>query len=317
MAGRSYTIGQVSRLSGISVRRLRFYADEGLLPPAGRTESGYRVFSDEDLVRIGLIRALREAGIGLAAIRAVLAERSSIRDVLDLRLEEIETQIASQRRLAAALRVALRSPAPTNDDLRRVWTMANLSISERRGVLERFFDKVADDPRISAKWKGWMLEMSELDLSEQPTTEQVDAWIELQALMADPAFIESLRENARDNNMRGLDMKIWQDVQDSLLAKAKAAVARGDSPTSAAGVEAGEEYLAGWARATGVEPDAAFRETMRRRTHVHKPNMKKYWHLIEVLGGLKNLRQRRQESWDNKAEWQWLGQCWGERLTQS
>ncbi|MGE0152882.1 MAG: MerR family transcriptional regulator [Reyranellaceae bacterium] len=317
MAGRSYTIGQVSRLSGISVRRLRFYADEGLLPPAGRTEGGYRVFSDEDLVRIGVIRALRDAGIGLEAIRSVLAEKSSIRDVLELRLREIDLQIAAQRRLASALRLALRSPEPTNDDLRRVWTMANLSTVEHRAVLERFFDKVADDPRIPAKWKGWMLEMSELDLPEEPTGEQVDAWVELQRLMTDEAFVESLRENAKDTNMRGLDMKIWQGVQDSLLAKAKEAVARGESPTSPSGMAVGEEFLTGWARATATEPDAEYLEQMRRRYLIHKPRMRRYWDLIEALGGLKNLRQRRQEGWDNKAEWDWIGQCYRARLAKN
>ncbi len=314
MTQRSYTIGQVARLSGVSVRKLRFYADEGLLPPAGRTGSGYRVFSDEDLVRIELIRALRDAGVSLSSIRSVLAERSSIRDVLELRLREIDIQIAAQRRLASALRLALRSTQPTNDDLRRVWTMANLSTTERRAVLERFFDKVSDDPRIPAKWKGWMLEMSDLDLPEEPTGEQIDAWVELQRLMSDEAFIESLRENAKDTNMRGLDMAIWQSVQDSLLAKAKDAVARKESPTSPVGMAVGEEFLAGWARATGTEPDAAYIEQMRRRYLIHKPRMSKYWDLIETLGGLKNLRQRRQEGWDNKAEWDWIGQCYRARL---
>lgn len=195
--------------------------------------------------------------------------------------------------------------------------MANLSISERRGVLERFFDKVADDPRIPEKWKGWMLDMSELDLSEEPSTEQIDAWIELQGLMADPSFVESLRENAKDTNMRGLDMAIWQGVQDSLLVKAKDAVARKESPTSPAGDAVGEEFLVGWARATGTEPDADYYEQMRRRYLIHKPNMKKYWDLIEVLGGLKNLRERRKEGWENKAEWDWIGQCYRARLMQN
>ncbi|MFX9257954.1 MerR family DNA-binding transcriptional regulator, partial [Acinetobacter baumannii] len=46
MTQRTYSIGEAARLSGMSVRKLRFYSDQGLLPPAGRTASGYRVFTD-------------------------------------------------------------------------------------------------------------------------------------------------------------------------------------------------------------------------------------------------------------------------------
>ncbi|WP_216361261.1 MerR family DNA-binding transcriptional regulator [Caulobacter mirabilis] len=48
MSEEMYTIGELSRLSGVSVRRLRFYSDKGLLPPATRTESGYRLYSEAD-----------------------------------------------------------------------------------------------------------------------------------------------------------------------------------------------------------------------------------------------------------------------------
>jgi DNA-binding transcriptional MerR regulator len=40
MNGKVYTIGELSGLSGVSVRRIRFYSDKGLLPPAARTATG-------------------------------------------------------------------------------------------------------------------------------------------------------------------------------------------------------------------------------------------------------------------------------------
>ena len=107
MKPRTYSIGEASRLSGISVRRLRFYADEGLLPPAGRTEGGYRVFTDSELVRLDLIRCLRDAGLGLDAILAVLSHELPLAEALKLRLEALEAEIAAQRRVASALRAAL------------------------------------------------------------------------------------------------------------------------------------------------------------------------------------------------------------------
>jgi hypothetical protein len=42
------TIGQLARRTGLSVKTIRWYSDQGLVPPAGRTASGYRLFGVED-----------------------------------------------------------------------------------------------------------------------------------------------------------------------------------------------------------------------------------------------------------------------------
>ena len=62
MTDNSHTIGEISELSGVSVRRIRFYSDKGLLPPVGRTSKGYRVYSEADLGS-GPIKVLADRGI--------------------------------------------------------------------------------------------------------------------------------------------------------------------------------------------------------------------------------------------------------------
>lgn len=292
MAERTYSIGQLARLSGVSARRLRFYADEGLLPSA-RTESGYRLFCDADLVRIDLIKHLRNADVSLNDIREVLARRSSIKDVLAFRLNEIETQIASQRRVALALRAALRSPEPTNDDLRRILTMLNLSQTDRRDVIARFFDKVADNLPVAPAWKDWMVDMSAPDLPDEPTAEQIDAWIELQAMLNDPNFLQLMREHAKDVQSRGTNKAVFDEMQKDLLQRAGDAMAQGLEPTSDLGRAIGEDFLKGWARAHGEEADADFYARMKRTYLEYKPASRRYWQLVKTLGG---LRQKRFES---------------------
>ena len=49
MAKERHSIGAVAKRTGISVKTLRFYADEGIVPPSGRSESGYRLYSDTDV----------------------------------------------------------------------------------------------------------------------------------------------------------------------------------------------------------------------------------------------------------------------------
>jgi DNA-binding transcriptional MerR regulator len=52
-------IGELSRLTGLPVRTIRFWSDEGLVPPEGRTPAGYRLYGPDALVRLGLVRTLR------------------------------------------------------------------------------------------------------------------------------------------------------------------------------------------------------------------------------------------------------------------
>jgi DNA-binding transcriptional MerR regulator len=106
MGVRSYTIGELARLSGQSVRRIRFYSDKGLLPSL-RTESNYRVYTDTDLAKLDLFLALREAGVSLDAIGKLLRHRLPLKEVLLTRLDTLEAEIATKRRAAIILRVTV------------------------------------------------------------------------------------------------------------------------------------------------------------------------------------------------------------------
>jgi DNA-binding transcriptional MerR regulator len=299
MKERTYTIGEVSRLSGISVRRLRFYSDEGLLPPAARTDSGYRVYSDADLVRLDLIRALRDAGIGLDAIREILSRRLSLAEALKLRLGALEAEIAAQRRVAAALRAALRFPEPTEADLRRLWTVTNLSHAERRAVIERFYDQVAQGAQMDPAWKRRMVEASTPELPDDPTPEQLDAWVELMAIVSDESFITQMRTNAEEVWNGEFDQAAYAEASTRVIAKARSAIDRGLEPASDIGGAIAREWLEGSARAMKREPDDAYMEWLRRKYREHHPRAAHYWELVAIMRGepVKNSPGQ---------EWQWI-----------
>ena len=270
MTHRTYSIGEASRLSGVSVRRLRFYSDQGLLPPAGRTESGYRVFTDSELVRLDLISCLRDAGLGLDAIREVLSKELSLTEALTLRLRALEAEIAAQRRIAAALRAALRSPELTEADLRRFWTMTKLSRDERRNVVEAFYERVSDGVNIDPKWMRQMIEASVPELPEDPTPAQCDAWIELSGMLSDPGFAANMRSNAKDIwDDATFDPIAWKTESDAILVKATEAIARGFEPTSETAQALAREWLEISARLTQRKPDADFRIWLRAKYQHH------------------------------------------------
>jgi DNA-binding transcriptional MerR regulator len=300
MTKRSYTIGQVARLSGIPVRRIRFYADQGLLPKVDRTESGYRLFDQADLARLELIGTLRQAGIGLEPIRAVLSRERSMGQILSLQLAEIESRIEAQKRVASVIRAALRTGEPTINHLRRISEMTTVSNAERVDVLRRFLDQVVSGATVDATWKEWMLDMSRPELPEDPSDAQIDAWIELSALLAEPGFIEKMRRNAEDSVVR-LKGDVLQETWQKIDARAKDAMSRGVEPGSAEGQSVAGDYLEGWARAQGAELDAENLRRMGRKTFEHTPNMRRYWELVRILKGQPLQRADEAASWIDQA----------------
>jgi MerR family transcriptional regulator, thiopeptide resistance regulator len=80
-AGQRYTVGEVARLAGVTVRTLHHYGDIGLLEPSDRTGAGYRQYSAADLDRLARILYYRDLGFPLDAIGTLLDEAA--RDGLD------------------------------------------------------------------------------------------------------------------------------------------------------------------------------------------------------------------------------------------
>lgn len=99
------TVKEVSELTGVSIRTLQYYDKIGLLEPAGRTESGYRLYDDTALERLQQILLFKELEFPLKEIREILSGPDFDRDqaldqqitLLTMRKEHIEHLIAFAR----------------------------------------------------------------------------------------------------------------------------------------------------------------------------------------------------------------------------
>ncbi|MBT2225397.1 MerR family transcriptional regulator [Nonomuraea sp. NEAU-A123] len=70
----SLSVGQVSRLAGVTVRTLHHYDEVGLLCPGERTAAGYRRYTEADLIRLQQVLLYRELGFALEEIAVILDE---------------------------------------------------------------------------------------------------------------------------------------------------------------------------------------------------------------------------------------------------
>lgn len=103
----NYTIKKVSEMTGLSIPTIRYYDKEGLLPDLQRKESGYRIFSDQDLEAIDLIECFKESGLTIREIRHFMSLVRQGDVTLDERLAIYQMHIARLEEKLAAVQNAL------------------------------------------------------------------------------------------------------------------------------------------------------------------------------------------------------------------
>ncbi len=103
-------IGEVARRSALPIKTIRFYSEEGLIHPIGRSEGGYRLFSEEVFAELTLIRTLKAMEIPLQDVRQILESRrsgvctcASLQETIRTKAGEIEQKITALRDLHSEL----------------------------------------------------------------------------------------------------------------------------------------------------------------------------------------------------------------------
>ncbi len=170
---RRWSIGEVARASGMTVRALYHYDGVGLLRASERTASGHRRYTEADLRRLYRLRALRSLGLSLEEIAGVLVASSdglaAIRDLLAAQLRMLEDEAERSRRLRHRLRGLLHQiddasmPGPE----RFMTTLEMISVfetsftTEQREQLARRRAELGPDAVEAAKteWAGLVEEL--------------------------------------------------------------------------------------------------------------------------------------------------------------
>ena len=99
-------IGEVAARTDLSLRSLRHWEEVGLLQPSGRTDGGFRLYTDDDVEKILVIRRMKPLGFSLDEMRAVMADLDTLgsdvassahRDAAGTRLEAIRDDALERR----------------------------------------------------------------------------------------------------------------------------------------------------------------------------------------------------------------------------
>ncbi|MGS2615936.1 helix-turn-helix domain-containing protein [Micromonospora sp. LZ34] len=223
-----FTIGQLARRTGLSVRTIRFWSDLDLLPPTGRSPGGYRLYDAAAVARLELLRTLRELGIGLDDARRIVDRQSTVRDVVQAHARALDAEIRTLRLRRAVLRSVTRRGS-TTEELRLVNDLARLSARERQQIIDDFVAEVFAGVDGPAAGLAQAMRALPADLPDEPTDEEVDAWLELAELVADPDFRRRVRQMAVAG---ATDAPVPPPEPMAKLELARAALAAGTEPAS-------------------------------------------------------------------------------------
>lgn len=272
--GRHLTIGQLARRSGVPVRTIRFWSDEGVLPETDRSPGGYRRYDARAVARLDLVRTLRELGLGLDDVRMVLERRRTVEDVAAAHVHAIDHQIRALRTQRAVCTLLARG-APTPRKAAIMNDLARLSAAERRTMIDEFVDAAfaGIDPDAPGAGIANAMRTMPVELPDDPTTEQVEAWVELAELVGDPAFRARVREMATAGAATATPPPL-----DAALVEEHggAALAAGIDPASPQGQEVLARIVPADLDRTGLADTLATFSDRR---------VERYWSLLGALNG--------------------------------
>lgn len=109
-------IGEAARASGVSAKMIRYYEQAGLIPPAGRTASGYRSYSEAEVHMLRFVRRARDLGFSVGEIGELLGlwrdrsrQSADVRRIASAHIEDLHRKIDSLRQMADTLQTLVDS----------------------------------------------------------------------------------------------------------------------------------------------------------------------------------------------------------------
>lgn len=273
------SIGELSRLTGVPVRTIRFYCDSGIVVST-RTTGGHRMFDKGTAVdRLLLVRRLRALGLGLAAIAAVLTGEQSMAEAIAAERAVVDVELGALAWRRASLR-AIENAVPA-ERATRLELLAGVSDGwSAHDAVVGFWRRILT-PMPSDMFEGF-ISMNVPDPLRDPTPEQVVGYAELVTLVAEPRFAAVVSQQLWRPGPTPIRDKV------GLLAgvaeacgMAESQIHAGCAPSSGRALD---RFVDAHATARGEHDTPGFRERLRAGRH-DDPRTQRYWRLTGEITG--------------------------------
>jgi DNA-binding transcriptional MerR regulator len=282
-----YSIGELARRTGLTVKAIRFYSERGIVASIGRNSAGHRLYDASALGRLEFLRTMRGLGLDLATIRTVLDGERSLAEVAAVHAEAVAVQISMLRVRQAVLAVAARHGA-TPEEMELMSRLARLSEDERRRLAGDFLSDVFGEVEADPHFAGISRSMTP-ELSDDADAVRIQAWVELAELARDRDFRAVMRQVVRDHateRARSGAMGVGRDLVATVCARVRPVMDSGTAPDSPEADAAVAGMTAHYARLMGHDDDIALRRRLvARLERANDPRRRRYMELLSRVNG--------------------------------
>lgn len=150
---KTWKVGELANLTGLTIRTLRYYDQIGLYSPSGYSDSGYRLYNESDISRLQQILVLKDLGLSLEKIKSIISDNDyNPSEILLLQIDRLKENIRIQQKLLKELQnvsnlMEMKEPL-TVENFTKLFGMMKQShekyFNERRTSMEYHFDKLGD-----------------------------------------------------------------------------------------------------------------------------------------------------------------------------
>lgn len=282
-----HSIGELSRRTGLTVKTIRYYSDQGIVPPTDRSPAGYRLYGRDALARLDLARTLRDLGLDLVTVRRVLDREASIPDVAEAHADALDVQIQTLRLRRAVLRAVARG-CPTTMEMDLMHRLATLSRTQQRRLVTDFVDDAFKSLDANPEFVA-LMRSALPELPDDPTPEQIGAWVELAELCQDADFGTAVRrmaeEQAQEPSQRDIG-GLHDGLDRAMRERIDEAVSAGVLPASAKNASLADSLGGLYGHAFTCAGDGDLRRWLLARLQMTvDPRAKRYWQLLATING--------------------------------
>lgn len=223
-----WSIGDLAKASGLTVRTLYHYDEIGLIVASERTASGHRRYTPDDVRHLYQVRSLRQLGLSLEEIRAALSSSDSLRPLFEAQLAALTAH--GQQVEALRSRIAALLDGHTSESL--LSTLELMSVYESYFTADQLTDMRARAAAIGtegvealkASWLELVRELRQHMADGTPATdprvvELSRRWDELGAKFhGDDPAIKAAAQRSWDENRSAISAQIGWPAEDGLIA---------------------------------------------------------------------------------------------------
>ncbi|MFF9031544.1 helix-turn-helix domain-containing protein [Streptomyces iakyrus] len=275
-----WSIGELAERAGATVKTVRFYSDQGLLPEAARSSGGHRRYGPQALERLQLIRSLRTLDLPLPEIRRVLDDEEAagrvLEDALDSRLRGLGSELKALRWREAALHLV--RDCPPAERAGRLRLLGALNTPPSTAPLARFW-RAWLPPRMPRPATTAFLEAAVPQPPDEPHPTQVLAFARLHAMTTAPCP-DGRQPQPDVHRVAGADgaVLLYAGLAEAFeLAAPHLRRARDPHPG-----EALDAYVAAYASALRSRDTHDFRRSLAARLSA-EARLNQYWELAAVV----------------------------------